>query len=188
MGRYTFTYYSDSNPVSLGAVPFRDLSKALHFKGLAKRLQKKYPRSWRSLKWARRARWLRRARNLLVDSPHHIAKRMVEVAKEYSAVVVLEDLEKLRKRANGTKLSWESRLWSYRRVQFYTEFKALIEGIKAVYVDPRSTSKASPNWEPPVFINYRFVQLGDTVTAGDVVESWNLALRGLKQVRGLRAM
>ena len=178
----------NGNLVSMGVILFRGLSKALHLKKLAEKLQKKYPRSWRFLRWVReiRARWLRRARNILLDSSHYIAKKIVEIAKEYSATVVLEDLEKLRERANGDMFSWELQLWCYRRVQSFVEYKALVEDIKVVYVDPRRTSKTSPNGKPLVFINYRFVKLGDVPTTRDVIASWNLALRGLKQMRGSR--
>jgi hypothetical protein len=41
----------------------------LHLKKLAEELQKRYPKSWRFLKWARRARWLKRARNILLVVP-----------------------------------------------------------------------------------------------------------------------
>jgi len=179
---------SNGNLVSMGVIPFRGLGSALHLKKLAEKLQERYPRSWRSLKWVRRvrARWLRRARNILIDSSHHVAKKLVEIAKEYSALIVLEDLEKLRGRVNGARLSWEIQLWCYRRVQSYIHYKAVAEGIKVVYVDPRGTSKTSPNGKPLKFINYRFAKLGDTVTTRDVVASWNLALRGLKQMRGSR--
>jgi transposase, IS605 OrfB family, central region len=132
-----------------------------------------------------RTRWLRRARNILTDSSHYIAKRLVEIAKEYSAVIVLEDLGKLRERANGDKLSWELQLWCYRRIQSFVEYKALVDGIRVVYADPRGTSKTSPNGKLLVFINYRFVKLGDATTTRDVVASWNLALRGLRRMRGL---
>ena len=36
------------------------------------------------------------------------------------------------------------------------------------------------------FVNYRFVELGEVVTSRDVVASWNIALRGLKRMRGSR--
>ena len=175
----------DGNLVSMGVIPFRGLSKALHLKKLAEELQRRYPRSWRFLKRVRkvRARWLRRARSILVDSSHYIAKRLVKVAGEYGAAIALEDLEKLK---NNSRLSWESHLWCYRRVQSYIEYKALVEGVRVVYVDPRGTSKRSPNGKPLVFINYRYVELGGTTTTRDVVASWNLALRGLKQMRGSR--
>ena len=174
--------------VSMGVILFRGLSRVLHLKKLAEELQKKYPKSWRFLKWVRRARarWLRRARNILLDSSHYIAKKIVEIAKEYSATVVLEDLEKLRERANGDRFSWKLQLWCYKRVQSFVEYKALVESIKVVYTDPRRTSKTSPNRKPLAFINYRFVKLGDVSTTRDVIASWNLALRGLKQMRGSR--
>jgi len=178
----------DGSLVSMGVIPFRGLGRALHLKKLAEKLQRKYPKSWRFMKWARRvrARWLRRARNVLTDSSHYIAKRIVEVAKEYGAVIALEDLGKLKKRNNGSKLSWESHLWCYERVQSYIEYKALVEGIGVVYVNPRGTSKTPPNGKSLVFISYRLVKLGDAITSRDVVASWNLALSGLKQMRGSR--
>jgi len=178
----------DGNLISMGIVLFRGLSRALHLKKLAEKLQKRYSRSWRFLKWVRRvrARWLRRARNILVNSSHYIAKRIVKIAREYNAVIVLEDLEKLRGRTNSAKLSWESHLWCYERIQSYIEYKALVEGIRVTYVNPRDTSKRSPNGRSLKFINYRFVELGGTITTRDVVASWNLALRGLKQMRSLR--
>jgi putative transposase len=179
----------NGNLVSMGVVPFRGLRRALHLKKLAEGLQRRYPRSWRFMKWARRARskWLRRARSVLVDTAHYVAKRIVEVAGEYGALIVFEDLRRLRENSSsGKRLSWETQLWCYRRIQSYAEYKALLEGLRVVYVDPRRSSKTSPNGKPLRFVNYRFVQLGETITTRDVVASWNLALRGLKRMRGSR--
>jgi len=179
----------NSELVSMSVIPFKGLKKALHLRKLAEELQRKHPRNWRFLKWTRRvrARWLSRARNILVDSAHRVSRKLVEVAREYNAVIVFEDLEEIRENSSGgKKLSWEKPLWCYRRIQEYTEYKALIEGIKTVYVNPARTSRKTPNGEKIRFINYRFVQLGDTVTSRDVVASWNLALRGLKQMKGSR--
>ncbi|MCC6053624.1 MAG: IS200/IS605 family accessory protein TnpB-related protein, partial [Desulfurococcaceae archaeon] len=173
--------------VSIGVIPFRGLSRVLHYRKLAEKLQREHPRNWRFLKWARRirARWLNKARNILVDTAHRVSKRLVEVAKEYNAVIVFEDLDKLRENNNGGKrLSWMKPLWCYRRIQEYTEYKALIEGVKTIYVNPARTSRKPPNGKKLRFINYRFVQLGDTVTSRDVVASWNLALRALQRMRG----
>jgi putative transposase len=179
----------NSELVSIGVVPFKGLKRALHYRKLAEKLQKKHPRNWRFLKWARRirAKWLSRARNILVDTAHRVSRRLVEVAREYNAVIVFEDLEKIRGNNNGGKrLSWMKPLWCYRRIQEYTEYKALIEGIKTIYVNPAKTSKKPPNGKKIKFINYRFVQLGEVVTSRDVVASWNLALRGLQRMRGSR--
>ena len=178
----------DGSLVSMGVIPFRGLGRALRLKKLSEELQRRHPRSWRFLRWVRRvrSRWLRRASSILVDSSHYIAKRLVKVAEEYNAVVALEDLGKVKNKRNNPRLSWELQLWCYRRVQSYIEYKALVEGIKVVYVDPRGTSKESPNGRPLVFINYRFVKLGNAITSRDVIASWNLALRYLKQMRGSR--
>jgi putative transposase len=179
----------NSEMVSIGVIPFRGLSRALHLRKLAKELQRKHPRNWRFLKWARRARarWLNRARSILVDSAHYVSKRLVEVAREYNAVIVFEDLEEIRENGSGGKrLSWMKPLWCYRRIQEYTEYKALVEGIRTIYVNPARTSRKPPNGKKLKFINYKFVELGNTITSRDVVASWNIALRGLKRMRGLR--
>jgi putative transposase len=122
-----------------------------------------------------------------VDTAHYVSKRLVEVAREYNAVIVFEDLEKIKENNNGgKKLSWEKPLWCYKRIQEYTEYKALIDGIKTIYVNPARTSKKTPNGKKIKFINYRFLQLGEIITTRDVVASWNLALKGLKQMKGSR--
>jgi putative transposase len=124
------------------------------------------------------------ARNILVDTAHYVSKRLVEVAREYNAVIVFEDLESIKENNNdGKRLSWMKPLWCYRRIQDYIEYKALIEGIKTIYVNPARTSKKAPNGEKIKFINYRFVQLGETITTRDVVASWNIALRGLEKLK-----
>jgi len=179
----------NSELISIGVIPFRGLSRALHYRKLAEKLQKKHPRNWRFLEWARRvrARWLNKARCILVDTAHYVSKRLVEVARKYNAVIVFENLEKIKENNNGGKrLSWMKPLWCYRRIQEYTEYKALLDGIKTIHVNPAKTSKKSPNDRKIKFINYRFLQLGEVVTTRDVVASWNLALKGLKRMKGSR--
>ncbi len=124
----------------------------------------------------------RRARNTLLSSCHYISRRLVEVAKEYNALIALEDLNKLRNKANGSKkFNKKLSLWTYRRIQLYIHYKALIEGLPIAYVNPRNTSRTTPIRGELRFINYRWVKLpnGHVVTR-DIVASWNLALRGLK--------
>jgi hypothetical protein len=84
----------NSGLVSIGVIPFKGLKKALHYRKLAENLQRRYPKNWRFLKWARRvrARWLSKARYILVDTAHYVSKRLVEVAREYNAVIVFEVL------------------------------------------------------------------------------------------------
>ena len=107
----------NGNLVSICVIPFKGLKKTLHYRRLAEKLQKKHPRNWRFLKWARRARarWLSRARNILVDSTHRVSKKLVEVAREYNAVIVFEDLEKIRENSNcGKRFPWMKQLRCHR--------------------------------------------------------------------------
>jgi len=88
----------------------------------------------------------------------------------------------LKVRVNGSKrFNKQLSLWAYRRIQLYIHYKALIEGVPIVYVNPKNTSKASPMGGKLTFINYRWVRLpnGHIITR-DMIASWNLAIRGLK--------
>jgi putative transposase len=175
--------------ITIGVIPFKGLGKALHLKKLAEDLQRRYPNSWRFLKWVRgvRGRWLNRVRNILMDSAHRASKRLAEIAKEHRALIVFEDLDRLKENSKHCyKLSWEKSLWCYKRIQMFTEYKAMVNGVKTVYVNPFKTSKKSPNGKKLSFINYRYVELGGLVTSRDVVASWNIALRGLEKLKRMR--
>ncbi|MCC6055380.1 MAG: IS200/IS605 family accessory protein TnpB-related protein [Desulfurococcaceae archaeon] len=179
----------NSNLITIGVIPFKGLERALHLKKLAEDLQKRFSRSWWFLKWVRgvRGRWLNKARNILIDSAHRASKRLAEIAKEYNALIVFEDFEKLKENSNNNhKLSWEKSLWCYKRIQMFVEYKAAFHGIKTVYVNPAKTSRKSPNGKKLRFINYRYVELGGVVTSRDVIASWNIALRGLKKLKRMR--
>jgi putative transposase len=158
------------------------LRRALHLKKLAERLQRGHPKGWKYQRWIRRARarWLRRAKNVLMDSAHYLAKRLVKVAEEYDAYIAFEGLRRVRE--NGD-LAWEVQLWCYRRIQEFAKYKALVRGLKTVLVSPRNTSRQSPNSRPLKFLDYKTVELGGIVTSRDVIASWNIALRGLKKLR-----
>jgi len=169
--------------VTTGIIPFNGLRKALSHKIISEKIQKKYHRKWRYVKSIREVirRHGRRARNILTDSCHYVSRKLVSIAKEYNALIVLEDLNKLRARVNGSrKFNRKLGLWVHYRVQSYIYYKALLEGLKVVYVNPRGTSKASPTGGKIVFINYRWVKLpnGHVVTR-DIVALWNIALKGL---------
>jgi putative transposase len=176
----------DGNMITIYPLPYRGLRRALHLKKLAERLQKEHPRSWRFQKWIRRARarWLRRAKSILMDSAHYLAKRLVRIAEEYDAYVAFEDLEKIKNNDNHyDELAWEVQLWCYRRVQEFAKYKALVKGLKTIPVSPRNTSRRSPNGKTLKFIDYKVVELGGVVTSRDAIASWNIALRGLEKLR-----
>jgi len=171
--------------ITMGTIPFNGLKRALAHKIIAEKIQRKYSRKWRYVKGIREAmrRHCRRAKNILTDSCHYISRRIVEIAKEYNAVIVLENLNKLKTRVNGSRrFNKRLSLWVYRRIQRYIHYKALVEGLHVGYVNPRGTSRTSPIGGRVKFINYRWVRLpnGYTITR-DLIASWNPALRGLNQ-------
>ncbi len=170
--------------ITMGTIPFNGLRRALTHKIIVEKIQRKYSRKWRYVKGIREAieRHGRRARNILIDSCHYISRRIVEIAKEYNAIIVLEDLNKLRSKAsNSRKFNKKLALWTYSRIQSYIHYKALIEGLNIVYVNPRGTSRTSPLGGKLIFINYRWVKLSNGyIITRDLIASWNLALRGLK--------
>jgi len=172
--------------INMGIIPFNGLRRALAHRIIIEKIMKKYSRKWRYVKGIREAirKHGRRARNILIDSCHYVSRRIVEVAKEYDALIVLEDLDKLRERVNGSKkFNKRLSLWTYHRIQSYIHYKALIEGITITYVDPRNTSKTSPIGGRLISINYRWVKLPNGyIVTRDIVASWNLALRGLNYI------
>ena len=171
--------------ITMGTIPFNGLRRALAHKIIAEKIQRKYSRKWRYVKGIREAmrRHCRRAKNILTDSCHYISRRIVEIAKEYNAVIVLENLNKLKTRVNGSRrFNKRLSLWVYRRIQGYIHYKALVEGLHVVYVNPRGTSRTSPIGGRVKFINYRWVRLPNSyIITRDLIASWNLALRGLNQ-------
>jgi len=54
--------------VAVSITPFKGLKRVLYLKKLSEDLQRRYPNSWRFMKWVRsvRGRWLNKARNILI--------------------------------------------------------------------------------------------------------------------------
>ena len=176
----------NGNLITIYPFPSKGLRRALHLKKLAEGLQKGHPKSCKYQRWIRRtrAKWLRRAKSILMDSAHYLAKRLVKIAEEYEACIAFEDLKRVKDYGNcDDELAWEVQLWCYRRVQEFTKYKALAKGLKTVPVDPRNTSRRSPNGKQLKFIDYKTVELGGVVTSRDAIASWNIALRGLEKLR-----
>ena len=71
-----------------------------------------------------------------------IAKRIVKEAKLQSCKIVLEDLTGIRKNKKHTK-SFNGALnsWSFYQLKQFIEYKAKLQGVEVVYIDPRYTSK-----------------------------------------------
>ncbi len=74
---------------------------------------------------------------------HTIAKDVVEYAKQFpKPIIVMEKLKNIRENMNGSaKLNRRLHAWSFRKLQTYIEYKANLEGISVVYINPKNSSK-----------------------------------------------
>jgi len=144
--------------ITIATMSFNGLKRALTHRIISEKMQKKYSRKWKYVRGISEAirKHGRRAKNILIDSCHYISRRLIRIAKEYDVLIVLEDLKRFKNRANGLrKFNRKLSLWAYHRIQSYIYYKALIEGLPVVYVNPRGTSKTSPIGGRLVFMNYR---------------------------------
>jgi putative transposase len=103
---------------------------AKHKPKTAQRLLKKYS-----------GREERKARDLC----HKISREIVYFAKQHKLGILMEDLKRIRKRIKyGRILNRRLHSWNFRRLQFYIEYKAKLEGLPVVYVNPKGTSTLCP--------------------------------------------
>jgi IS605 OrfB family transposase len=74
---------------------------------------------------------------------HIMANEIVAYAKQFEKpIIAMENLNRIRENMNGsTKLNRRLHAWSFRRLQQYIEYKANLEGILVVYINPKNTSK-----------------------------------------------
>ena len=88
----------------------------------------------------------KREKNRVKDILHKVSKTIVEFAKLRRCGIILEDLKGIRKRIDYGKVL-NRRLhngWSFRKLQYYIEYKAKLEGLLVVYVNPRNSSSLCP--------------------------------------------
>ncbi|MEM2441786.1 MAG: transposase, partial [Candidatus Bathyarchaeia archaeon] len=79
------------------------------------------------------------------DECHKISKRIVDFAKRHKMGVIMEDLKGIRRRTNYSKnLNRRLHSWNFRRLQFYIEYKANLESLPVVYINPKDTSSLCP--------------------------------------------
>jgi len=79
------------------------------------------------------------------DLCHKIAKIIVDFAKKHNLGIIMEDLRGVRKRIRYNKiLNRRLHSWNFRKLQFFIEYKAKLNGIPVVYVKPNKTSSLCP--------------------------------------------
>ena len=77
------------------------------------------------------------------DLNHKISKKIVEIAVQNNSGIKLEDLTGIRnnnKHARSFRYSLNS--WSFYQLQMFIEYKAKLQGVEVVYIDPHYTSKS----------------------------------------------
>ncbi len=125
----------------------------------------------------------KRERNRVRDELHKIANIIVEKAKQSNCGIILENLTDIRKSINyGRKMNRRLHSWNFRQLQFYIEYKAMINGIPVVYVNPKGSSsycpicgdKLAPNgqWREKVCRNCGMVWNRDVVACLNLLKMW----------------
>jgi putative transposase len=86
------------------------------------------------------AKYKARERNRVKDVLHKVSKKIAELAKGYA--IIMENLTNIRRNINyGRKLNRRLHSWNFRKLQFFIEYKAKLNGSKVFYVNPKNTSK-----------------------------------------------
>ena len=116
---------------------------------------------------------------------HGIAKRLVQLAKDTKAALVLENLTHIRDRMTVRKRQRaKQHNWSFGQLRAFLAYKAQRAGVPVVFVDPRNTSRTCSKCG---FVDKRnrrsqadfsCMRCGHTVHA-DTNAARNLATRGL---------
>lgn len=86
-----------------------------------------------------------REKRRIKDLCHKVAKRIVGVGQLNGFGVVMEDLKWIRRRISyGKRMNRRLHSLPYRKLQFYFEYKARLNGLSVEYVNPRRTSSLCP--------------------------------------------
>ena len=80
------------------------------------------------------------------DKDHKISRQIVNFAKDNNVSTIrLEKLSGIRQTARTSRKNEKNlHTWSFYRLAQYIEYKAILEGIKVEYVNPKYTSQTCP--------------------------------------------
>jgi len=133
------------------------------------------------------AKYGRRETNKVRDKLHKIANIIVEKAKQSNCGIILENLTDIRKHINyGRKMNRRLHSWNFKQLQFYIEYKAKLNSLPVVYVDPKGTSstcpicgeKLAPNgqWREKVCKKCNIVWNRDVVACLNLLKMWGVSV------------
>jgi len=167
-------------------IPVKGFIKALAFKARAEAIQQKYPKKWRHVKSIKQAisRFGVRARNIIKDAVNQLAVQVVKIASQKNSALAVEDLKKLNQNFKEFSKSQRARLhlWAYGKLLETMEFKARVEGIPVIKVNPRGTSSRCPICQSKLKSNgYRRLRCPSCGFEGDrdYVAALNLKMKAL---------
>jgi IS605 OrfB family transposase len=128
------------------------VERALHYKRLAERLQKKYSspkyNAWLRRRgiWRRVRYFRRKAKNILEDWTRKASHTIISLAKQSQLAVAREDLtglvEDLRELPKGHRAALIA--LGYRRLGYWIDWQAKKGGVPLIVVDPAGTSSTCP--------------------------------------------
>ncbi|WP_203330512.1 RNA-guided endonuclease InsQ/TnpB family protein [Rhodovastum atsumiense] len=156
---------------------------------LRRKLQKKGTKSAKRLLKRRRAKESRFAR----DVNHRISKAIVRKAKDTGRGIALEDLKGIRARTTVRRSQRRAHhSWSFHQLRAFLTYKAAMEGVPLVCVDPRNTSRECPccgmidKRNRPDRDTFRCIQCGHAGPA-DTTAAVNISRRGSRHAAERRA-
>ncbi|MFA6105868.1 MAG: transposase [Patescibacteria group bacterium] len=109
---------------------------------LRKKLQAKQTKSAKRLLKKRR----RKEQRFSTWVNHNISKKIVNVAKDTQRGIAIEDLNGIRERVNTVRKAQRIALsnWAFYQLRQFLTYKAFLNGVELVAVDPRNTSRTCP--------------------------------------------
>ena len=129
-------------------IPVKGFIKALTFKARAEAVQQRYSKKWKHVKGIKQAvsRFGAKARNIIKDTVNQLAVQVVKITSQKNSALAVEDLKKLN---SGFKIFSKNQrirlhLWAYKKLLKTIEFKAGVEGISVIKVNPKGTSSKCP--------------------------------------------
>jgi IS605 OrfB family transposase len=128
-------------------------------------------------------RWVNLWERFALDS-HGIAKKLVQLAQDTKAALVLEDLTHIRDRMTVRKRQRaKQHNWSFGQLRAFISYKAQRAGVPVVFVGPRNSSKTCARCGHVDARNRRSQSLFSCIRCGfqchaDLNAARNLAVRG----------